>query len=187
MLIYSLIISIITSFIALFVASDFITFGTGLWLVIGTIFGSMATISMSEIFRKQYRESIPNNKILRGFIDYGVGVSSVFFPLVFNLFIAGLSEMGTMMMMFGGSNSGIVIVHIIWIIISVIFGVTFTLVAYPKSEFDSMIDMTDKMKSQIKDKVNKVTEIKQNCLHCNGEIDKKTKFCPHCGGENKVN
>lgn len=46
------------------------------------------------------------------------------------------------------------------------------------------MDMTDKMKNQIKDKVNKATEVKRNCIYCNGKIEKVAKFCPHCGEDN---
>lgn len=184
MLIYSLILSVVTCVLSLIMASDFITFGTGLLMIIGVLFGSMATTSLAEIFRKRYRELIPNNSILRGFIDYGLSASSVFFPLMINLFIAGLSEMGMMMAVFGGDNTVMVLIQIVWIAISVVLGTTFTLVAYPKSEFNTVITMTDKMKNQIKDKVNKVTEIKKNCIHCNSEIEKAAKFCPYCGKEN---
>ncbi|MGL4688199.1 MAG: zinc ribbon domain-containing protein [Fusobacteriaceae bacterium] len=181
MLIYSLVLSVVACVVSLIMAQSFINFGTGILLLVVAFFSSMATTSVTEIFRKRYRGLIPNNKVLEGLMDYGLSASALFFPLILNLIIAGISTMGMRMSYLGMSQTGIFFIQIVWIVTSVIFGITFTVVAYPESEFYTILKITDKIKNQIK---NKTTDTKKNCSYCNGKVEESAKFCPHCGKEN---
>lgn len=183
--VHSVILSVITSFIGMFLLID----GTSIWtrsLTFLTIFlGSMAAISLCEIFKQNYYEKMPQNFITDIFINYGIHICSVIFPLIINLMIAMLNgTMGMYSMMLG--ESGISrIIELIWIIPSVVFGITFTVIAYPKDSMGIINKIEEKLKKtkeNAKPLLVSTTE-KKYCKNCSTEIDSNTKFCPNCGRE----
>lgn len=183
--IHSIVLSVITSFIGMFLLID----GTSIWtrsLTFLTIFlGSMATISLSEIFKRNNHEKIPQNFIADIFLNYGIHICSVIFPLISNLMIAMLSgTMGMYSMMLGESGISRVI-ELVWVIPSVVFGITFTLAAYPKDSIEIINKIEEKLKKtkeNAKPSLVSTTE-KKYCKNCSTEIDSNTKFCPNCGRE----
>lgn len=183
--IHSIVLSVITSFIGMFLLID----GTSIWtrsLTFLTIFlGSMATISLCEIFKRNNHEKIPQNFIADIFLNYGIHICSVIFPLISNLMIAMLSgTMGMYSMMLGESGISRVI-ELVWVIPSVVFGITFTLAAYPKDSIEIINKIEEKLKKtkeNAKPSFVSTTE-KKYCKNCSTEIDSNTKFCPNCGRE----
>ena len=183
--IHSIVLSVITSFIGMFLLID----GTSIWtrsLTFLTIFlGSMATISLCEIFKRNNHEKIPQNFIADIFLNYGIHICSVIFPLISNLMIAMLSgTMGMYSMMLGESGISRVI-ELVWVIPSVVFGITFTLAAYPKDSIEIINKIEEKLKKtkeNAKPSLVSTTE-KKYCKNCSTEIDSNTKFCPNCGRE----
>ena len=183
--IHSIVLSVITSFIGMFLLID----GTSIWtrsLTFLTIFlGSMATISLCEIFKRNNHEKIPQNFIADIFLNYGIHICSVIFPLISNLMIAMLSgTMGMYSMMLGESGISRVI-ELVWVIPSVVFGITFTLAAYPKDSIEIINKIEEKLKKtkeNTKPSLVSTTE-KKYCKNCSAEIDSNTKFCPNCGRE----
>ncbi|MFR3816954.1 MAG: zinc ribbon domain-containing protein [Fusobacterium varium] len=183
--IHSIVLSVITSFIGMFLLID----GTSIWtrsLTFLTIFlGSMATISLCEIFKRNNHEKIPQNFIADIFLNYGIHICSVVFPLISNLMIAMLSgTMGMYSMMLGESGISRVI-ELVWVIPSVVFGITFTLAAYPKDSIEIINKIEEKLKKtkeNAKPSLVSTTE-KKYCKNCSTEIDSNTKFCPNCGRE----
>lgn len=183
--IHSIVLSVITSFIGMFLLID----GTSIWtrsLTFLTIFlGSMATISLCEIFKRNNHEKIPQNFIADIFLNYGIHICSVIFPLISNLMIAMLNgTMGMYSMMLGESGISRVI-ELVWVIPSVVFGITFTLAAYPKDSIEIINKIEEKLKKtkeNAKPSLVSTTE-KKYCKNCSTEIDSNTKFCPNCGRE----
>ena len=183
---YSIILSITTSFIGMLLLVDETSIWTIILTFLTTFLSCMATTSLCEIFKQNHSGKIYQSLIFNIFINYGIHFCSALFSLIINLFVATLyGTMGMFSMMLG--DSGIYrLFEFIWLVTSIIVGVTFTLSAYPEESMKIIKKIEEKLKKSGENKEllqNDDTKKKRYCNYCNNEVTYDTKFCSNCGKE----
>ena len=174
MYIYSLILSATGTILGLYCLKSFLNFGTGILMFLSLFLGCIATTSLCELFRQNYRNKIPENNFIIYFIDYGIYACSIIFPLAFTVAIGAATSMINLIM---NANS----VLILWTLINIIFAFTFTTIAYPNES----TQLFSKVKEIFNETLNKVknSNEKENikCPKCDHLNENTHHFCQNCG------
>ena len=174
MYIYSLILSAIGTILGLYCLKNFLSFGTGILIFLSLFLGCIATTSLCELFRQNYRHKIPKNNFIIYFIDYGIYACSIIFPLAFTVAIGAATSMINLIM---NANS----VLILWTLINIIFAFTFTAIAYPNES----TNLFSKVKEIFNETLNKVKnnneKEKIKCPKCEHLNENTHQFCQNCG------